>query len=131
MTKVIIYQKSDCAGAPRQKTFLSEAGYDIETRDLLAEHWTPAGLRGYFTDRPVIEWFDPQAAKVLSGAVKPENANPQQALVMMMMDPSLIRGPLVKLDGRFASGLDDEELQAFIENRVASRNNAHVTWQMD
>ena len=131
MTKVLFYEKAGCADAPRQKILLSQAGYDVETRDLLAQNWTPAGLRGYFANRPVADWFDPQAEQVLSGAVKPDNASAQHALVQMMLDPSLIRGPLVKLKGRCAAGMDEAEFQAFIEGRPTLNGAEYVAWLAD
>ena len=114
MTKIIFYEKPGCAENQKQKNFLAAAGYKIETRDLTAEHWTPAGLRAYFADKPVAEWFDPRATKIASGEINPATANPQSALVMMSVDPSLIKSPLLKFKGRCASGLDAAELEHFL-----------------
>jgi nitrogenase-associated protein len=114
MPKIIFYEKPGCAENQKQKLHLAAAGYEIETRDLTAQHWTPAGLRAFFADRPVAEWFDPRASKILSGEIDPASVNPQSALVMMSSDPSLIRSPLLKFDGRCASGLDAEELEFFL-----------------
>jgi nitrogenase-associated protein len=114
MTKIIFYEKPGCAVNRKQKDVLVASGYAVETRDLTAENWTPAGLRAFFANKPVTEWFDPRAPKILSGEINPAATNPQSALVMMSVDPSLIRSPLLKFDGRCASGLDAEELQHFL-----------------
>ena len=114
MTKIIFYEKPGCAENQKQKNFLAAAGYEIETRDLTAEHWTPAGLRAYFAEKPVAEWFDPRANKITSGEINPATANPQSALVMMSVDPNLIKSPLLKFNGRCASGLDAAELEHFL-----------------
>jgi nitrogenase-associated protein len=114
MRKIIFYEKPDCAENRKQKETIAASGYDIETRDLTAHHWTPAGLRAFFADKPVADWFDPRAAKVLSGEVNPAAVTPQAALVMMSIDPNLIRSPLIKFNGRCASGLDAEELEHFL-----------------
>ncbi len=114
MTKIIFYEKPSCVENQKQKNFLVAAGYEIESRDLTAEHWTPAGLRAFFADRPVAEWFDPRATKIISGEINPAAANPQAALVMMSVDPNLIRSPLLKYNGRCASGLDAAELEHFL-----------------
>jgi nitrogenase-associated protein len=114
MKKIIFYEKPGCAENRKQKDQLVAAGYEIETRDLTAEHWTPAGLRAFFADKPVSDWFDPNAPKILSGEIDPFAANPQAALVMMSVDPNLIKSPLLKLNGRCASGLDAAELDHFL-----------------
>jgi nitrogenase-associated protein len=114
MTKIVFYAKTGCAEAQKQKDFLAAAGYEIETRDLMAEHWTPAGLRGFFVEKPVSDWFDPRAQKILSGEIEPSKTNAQAALVMMSVDPNLIKSPLLKLNGHCASGLDAAELKTFL-----------------
>ncbi len=121
MAKIIFYEKPGCAENQRQKGLLAAAGYQVETRDLTAESWTPAGLRAYFAERPVAEWFDPQAPKILSGEIDPSRANPQAALVMMSVDPNLIRSPLLKFKGRCASGLDTAELEIFLAGATHPR----------
>ncbi|MGO9392144.1 hypothetical protein [Rhodoblastus sp.] len=123
MTKIIFYEKPGCAENQKQKNFLAAAGYEIETRDLTAEHWTSAGLRAFFADKPVAEWFDPRAAKIISGEIDPASANPQAALVMMSVDPNLIRSPLLKYKGRCASGLGAAELEHFLSARGSPRPN--------
>jgi nitrogenase-associated protein len=115
MKKVVFYQKSGSKKDREQKDMLAAAGYEVETRDLTAENWTSAGLRAFFAEKPVSEWFDPKAPQVLSGEIDPSRANPQQALVMFSVDPSLINGPLIKCNGRCASGLDAKELRHFLE----------------
>lgn len=121
MAKIIFYEKPGCAENQRQKDFLAAAGYQVETLDLTAQSWTPAGLRAFFAERPVAEWFDPRAAKILSGEIDPSRANPQAALVMMSVDPNLIRSPLLKYRGRCASGLDAAELEIFLAGAARGR----------
>jgi nitrogenase-associated protein len=121
MAKIIFYEKPGCAENQKQKNYLVAAGYEIEARDLTAEHWTPAGLRAFFADKPVAEWFDPRAPQILSGEIDPKVANPQAALVMMSVNPSLIKSPLVMLDGRCGSGLDGAELEVFLGVKARDR----------
>jgi nitrogenase-associated protein len=114
MTKVVFYQKTNSDKHREQKAMLAAAGYEVDVRDLTGEHWTPAGLRAYFAERPVPEWFDSSAPQIVSGEIDPSRSNPQQALVMLSINPALINGPLVKINGRCASGLDNAELKHFI-----------------
>jgi nitrogenase-associated protein len=115
MKKVVFYQKPGSKKDRAHKDMLAAAGYEVEMRDLTAENWTSAGLRAFFAEKPVSEWFDPKAPQVLSGEIDPSRANPQQALVMLSVNPSLINGPLVRCNGRCASGLDAKELRLFLD----------------
>jgi nitrogenase-associated protein len=126
MRKVVFYEKSGSAKDREQKAMLAAAGYEIDARDLTAEHWTPAGLRAFFAERPAPEWFDPDAPQVVSGEIDPARLTPQQALVMFSVDPSLIRSPLVKFNGRCASGLDAAELHQFLDVHARGRKPAPV-----
>ncbi len=116
MPTVVFYEKPDNALHPSQKKLVAAAGHEVETRDLTAENWTPVALRAYFGDRPVADWFDRRAPKILSGEIDPDKVNPQAALIMMSVDPSLIKSPLVKFKDRCASGLDATQLQVFLSN---------------
>jgi nitrogenase-associated protein len=114
MPTVVFYENPDKALNSNQKKLIAAAGHEVETRDLTAENWTPAALRAYFGDRPVADWFDPRAPKILSGEIDPDKVNPQAALIMMSVDPSLIKSPLVKFEDRCASGLDAAQLDIFL-----------------
>jgi nitrogenase-associated protein len=121
MTKIIFYEKIGCDDHLRQKGLLAEAGYEVEARSLTGQKWTPASLRGFFAERPVAEWFDRAAPKVLSGEIDPSRTSPQAALVMMSLDPGLIASPLIKLDGHCAAGLDAEGLKSFLASATPGR----------
>lgn len=111
MTKVVFYEKPG-AEAARHKAILAAAGHDVETRDLTAEAWSAALLRPYFGETPVRDWFDAAAPRVLSGEVDPSRINPQAALTMMIVDPTLIRHPLVKAGGDCRAGIDEATISA-------------------
>ncbi len=121
MPKIIFYEKTGCDEHLRQKRLLAAAGYDVEARSLNGQNWTPASLRGFFAERPVAEWFDRAASKVLSGEIDPSRTSAQAALVMLSLDPDLIASPLIKLDARCAAGLDAEELAIFISGASQQR----------
>lgn len=126
MKKVVFYQRTGSVKDRAQQAMLASAGYVVETLDLAAEHWTPAGLRAFFAERPVAEWFDSSAARVLSGEIAPLRLNPQEALVQLSVDPTLINGPLVKFNGRCAAGLDSDELRYFLEVEARDGKPASV-----
>lgn len=114
MAHVIFYEKPGCAGNARQKALLIASGHEVETRNLLAEPWSPSSLRPYFGEKPVREWFNAASPRVKSGEIDLDRVNPQQALVMMILDPTLIRRPLMRVNGRCEAGFDPDAMRAWI-----------------
>lgn len=114
MARVIFYEKPGCAGNARQKALLLASGHDVEARDLLSEPWSASSLRPYFGAKPVREWFNAASPRVTSGEVDPDAVNPQQALVMMILDPTLIRRPLMRIGDHCEAGFDAEAVGKWI-----------------
>lgn len=112
MTKVVFYEKPGCAAASLQRSLLEAAGHEVETRNVLTEAWSAPLLRPYFGETPVRDWFDADSPRVVSGEVDPDRVNPQAALTMMILDPALIRQPLVKTGGHCRAGLDEATISA-------------------
>jgi nitrogenase-associated protein len=114
MARVIFYEKPGCKNNTRQKVLLTAAGHEVIAYSLLTEPWTVEKLRSFFGDRPVIEWFNKAAPRVKSGEVNPENINAENALVMMLRDPLLIRRPLIQVGDKREVGFDVEKIDAWI-----------------
>ncbi|HEY8261995.1 MAG TPA: ArsC/Spx/MgsR family protein [Methylosinus sp.] len=114
MADVIFYEKPGCASNARQKALLVASGHALEVRNLLEEPWSVSSLRPFFGETPVREWFNPAAPRVKSGEIDLETITPQAALVMMIVDPILIRRPLMKVGGRCEAGFDPERIGAWI-----------------
>jgi nitrogenase-associated protein len=126
MADVIFYEKPGCASNARQKALLVASGHSLEVRDLLSEPWSVSSLRPFFGETPVRDWFNPAAPRVKSGEIDVDKITPQAALVMMIVDPILIRRPLIKVGGRCEAGFDPERIGAWIgltssEKRVDDR----------
>ena len=130
---VVFYGKPGAARDEAQQAMLVADGYMVEARDLTAEHWTPAGLRAFFGEKPIVGWFDAAAPQVVSGEIKPAAMNAQEALVMLSVHPEMICSPLVRFNGRCASGLEDDDLLEFLGvhargGKPASVTKPPVTW---
>jgi len=106
MAHVIFYEKPGCESNAKQKALLRASGHEVEVRNLLTEPWTPSGLRPYFAAKPLKEWFNPAAPRIKSGEIDPDALNPQEALVMMILDPLLIRRPLMRVGDHCEAGFD-------------------------
>ncbi len=114
MAQVIFYENPACAEHARQKALLSAAGHIVDVRDLLGEPWSVSSLRPFFAEKRIKDWFDPEAPRVVSGEINLEAINPQAALVAMILDPSLIRGPLMRIGEHCEAGFDPERVHGWI-----------------
>jgi nitrogenase-associated protein len=114
MARVIFYEKPGCASNAKQKALLLASGHEIDARDLLNEPWSASSLRPYFAAKPVREWFNAAAPRVKSGEIDPDGVNPQEAMVMMILDPTLIRRPLMRVGDHCESGFDPAAVNRWI-----------------
>ncbi len=114
MAKVLFWEKPGCAGNARQKALLAASGHDVSARDLRAEPWTAERLRPFFGDRPVAEWFNRNAPRIKSGAIRPEALDEAAALALLLADPLLIRRPLLQVGGRREAGFEPALVAAWI-----------------
>ncbi|MGJ0426747.1 ArsC/Spx/MgsR family protein [Methylocystis sp.] len=114
MAHVIFYEKPGCAGNARQKALLVASGHEVEARNLLTEPWSMSSLRPYFGAKPVPEWFNASSPRIKSGEIDPDKVTPQQALVMMIVDPALIRRPLMRIGDHCEAGFDSTAVDAWI-----------------
>jgi arsenate reductase-like glutaredoxin family protein len=55
---------------------------------------------------------------VKSGEIDPDALNPQEAIVMMILDPGLIRRPLMRIGDHCESGFDPVSLRRWIGLRA-------------
>lgn len=114
MANVIFYENPGCASDARQKALLLASGNQVDARDLLREPWSVSSLRPYFGAKPVRDWFDPASPRVTSGEVDPDAVNPQQAIVMLLLDPGLIRHPLMRVGDHCECGSDPAAVRRWI-----------------
>ena len=114
MASVLFFEKPGCVNNTRQKALLAASGHSVWARNLLAEKWTRQRLRAFFGELPVAQWFNPAAPRVQSGEVRPERLDEEQALALMLLDPLLIRRPLMEVDGECRAGFDAFEVDRWI-----------------
>jgi nitrogenase-associated protein len=114
MATVIFYEKPGCAGNARQKRLLTDAGHEVEPRNLLTEPWTAQSLRPFFGNRPVADWFNKAAPAVKSGEIDPGSFDEESALDALIAAPLLIRRPLMQVGERRETGFEPALVEAWI-----------------
>ena len=106
MAIIDFYEKPGCIGNTKQKKMLQDAGHILNVHNLLTEPWTPAALRPFFGDRPVVDWFNPTAPPITKEEICPQQLDAAAALAAMVEQPILIRRPLLQVGTRRMAGFD-------------------------
>jgi nitrogenase-associated protein len=114
MVDIVFFEKPGCSGNARQKGLLIAAGHRLEVRDLLAWPWTTEALRPFFTQRPIVEWFNPMAPRVRAGDIDPSRLSEAQAMDALLASPLLIRRPLMQVGDERRCGFDPVEVDRWI-----------------
>jgi nitrogenase-associated protein len=110
LARIIFHEKPGCLTNGRQKALLAQAGHELEVRNILTERWTAERLRTYFGDKPVSQWFNRAAPRIKSGHVDPVGTGPDEAIALMLVDPLLIRRPLMEAGDWRSAGFDAIEV---------------------
>jgi nitrogenase-associated protein len=111
---ILFYEKPGCTNNTKQKIMLAAAGHTVWAKSILTESWTAERLQTFFGARPVAEWFNRAAPKVKSGEIVPEQINAEEALEMMIVDPLLIRRPLIAASGRYEVGFEPAIIDSWL-----------------
>jgi len=114
MAEVIFFEKPDDPAAFKQKTQLENAGHVLVVKNLLEQGWTAESLRPFFGERPVESWVTKLHPDVRSGKVVPTELTEEQALALMVADPTLIRRPLLQVGEAREAGFDPNRIHEWI-----------------
>jgi nitrogenase-associated protein len=114
MATVLFYEKPGCLNNIRQKALLQASGHCVLAYNLLLEPWTPERLTLFFAGLPVAQWFNTTARAITTGLVVPEQLDPKTALALMVLDPGLIRRPLLQVGDQRLVGFDLEVVDRWI-----------------
>ncbi|UOA08632.1 ArsC/Spx/MgsR family protein [Methylobacter sp. S3L5C] len=114
MATVTFYEKPGCINNTRQKRLLAAAGHQVIAKNILTENWQAERLRIFFGALAVRNWFNYSAPAIKNGEIDADNLTEQEALVLMLKNPLLIRRPLMQVGNRFMAGFDQEIVNNWI-----------------
>jgi len=121
MNKIVIfYEKPGCATNTKQKQILRASGCMVIERNLLEHGLSSEELYAFFEGMPVSEWFNPNAPAVKSGQVDPMAVNEKQALQALMMEPILIKRPLMLIAGARLCGFDQKRVESLLGSTLSA-----------
>ncbi|MBW9266770.1 MAG: nitrogenase-associated protein [Candidatus Thiodiazotropha sp. (ex. Lucinisca nassula)] len=115
MSQLIFYEKPGCIANRKQKVLLEGYGHQLDVRDLLSESWTRDSLRPYFSNTPVAAWFNRSAPQLKEGWFNIHELDEVQALSLMIVEPILIRRPLMQLGELKQAGFADGPVLAALD----------------
>ena len=114
MATVTFYEKPGCANNTRQKKLLAAAGHQVIAKDLLTEKWTTTRLRPFFGKLAIRDWFNYSAPAIKLGEIDPETQSEEEALVLMLENPLLIRRPLMQVGDSLMAGFEQQAVDNWI-----------------
>ena len=127
MAEVLFYEKPGCINNTEQKQLLIQSGHKVISRNLLDIDWDIDGLRTFFGDKPVNQWFNYSAPAIKDGWIDTEDLSEQQALTLMICEPLLIRRPLMRVGNEYMAGFDIEEVSKWIGlQNTTPESNVHL-----
>jgi len=115
MKIVLFYEKPGCATNAKQKKYLRSVGCSVIERNLLESGLTRSELKAFFAHMPVKTWFNPNAPKVKSGEVDPSAMNETAALELLLLEPILIKRPLMVISNKKLCGFEQEKVDALLD----------------
>lgn len=107
MNQIVFYEKSGCLGNARQKSLLRSEGFELDVRSILDTPWEPETLKPFLDKRAIPDWFNTTAPDVKNGIVDPASVGETEALNLMVINPILIRRPLIEYNGDRFCGFDE------------------------
>ena len=113
---VHFYEKPGCINNTRQKSLLESSEHTVIAHSLLSEAWQAEKLRSFFGTMDVVDWFNKAAPRIKSGEINPSEFDESSAIAAMMIDPLLIRRPLIEAEGQRVCGFDNELVNKLLNN---------------
>jgi len=114
MKVVVFYEKPGCATNAKQKRLLVDAGCVLIERNLLEHGMSLEELSEFFEGMPVPQWFNPNAPKIKNGEIDPACFSAEEAMRLLLLEPILIRRPLMVIEGMKMCGFDKEQVERFL-----------------
>lgn len=115
MKIVIFYEKPGCTTNKKQKKMLRKSGCVVFERNLLQHGMSSDELYSFFGNRPVTEWFNPNAPQIKTGHINPEKLTKEEAINLLFLEPILIKRPLMIINKEKLCGFDQEKVQSLLD----------------
>lgn len=131
MARIVFFEKTGCINNTKQKKILAMAGHEVEAIDLLYHPWSREQLLSFFGEMEVKDWFNKNAPKVVSGEVKPDAFDQEEAIEALLNDRILIKRPLLVVGDKRLVGFDKDLIDSLIGLKVPENKEAQTLLSQD
>lgn len=114
MKIVIFYEKPGCATNKKQKKMLRKSGCVVFERNLLQHGMSSEELHSFFGNRPVRDWFNPNAPQIKTGHINPNKLSKEEAMNLLFLEPILIKRPLMIISKEKLCGFDQQKVERLL-----------------
>ena len=116
MALIVFYEKPGCLNGEKQKAILRKAGNVVHGVDILTHPWTREALLPFVAGKTPVAMMNATAPALKNGVINPERISFEQALMLMLENPILIKRPLIVVDGFSIQGFSDQRLLPYLGN---------------
>ena len=124
MKEMIVFIDQGCHRSEQQRNALQAVSNRMHCRDLRSQSWTRDKLLPFVRGRKPIHMMNSSAPEILGGKIDPVLLSFDEAVDLMVASPSLIRGPLIEVDGMYIQGLQDQRLQPYLGEYTSVKKQA-------
>lgn len=126
MSYIVFFEKPGCINNTKQKAWMRLAGHQVEEHNILTHCWDPDQLKKFFHGKKISDCFNTTAPVIKSGELDYHSVSEDDALVMMIKNPILIKRPLLIVEGQYLQGFDKDYLNSLIGLGPEPGNEAEV-----
>ena len=105
MADIIFYEEPGCINSEKQKAILQAGGHSLHCLDVLNFPWKREKLLAFVMGKNPVEMMNQTAPAIRRGEIVPKQLTFNEAVDMMLLDPILIKRPLIEVDGRLSRAL--------------------------
>lgn len=115
MNIVIFYEKPGCKTNKKQKKMLRSSGCVVIERNLLQHGMRSDELYSFFKNRPIQDWFNPNAPQIKRGQIDPAKLSEEEAVNLLFLEPILIKRPLMLINKERICGFEQAKIEKLLD----------------
>jgi len=121
MAEMIFFSNPECSSSNQHRAHLEGAGNTLLSKDLTSHPWTYEELLPFVRGRAPLDIMNSSAPDIQEGRIDPLLLTFEQALLLLVEKPVLIKGPLIHVDNLYIQGLQDRRLEKYFENTLTRK----------
>jgi nitrogenase-associated protein len=124
---ITFFEKPGCSSNHKQKKLLKSMGLNLQVVSLLQHPFTKEELLSFFSNKPLKQWFNPNAPKIKNNEIQINELSEEEAIFKMLKEPILIHRPLLIIKGKKILGFDTKAIEAALGMKLLDANEDIVS----